>query len=402
MRLHRWVALAFGLWFAMLGLTGALLAWHGNLDRALNPDWFAPRTHCIAPSSGVRGQPVARVLAVHAAQPGATNASQVFAPEVPGAAYAVWSGTGDARVQHFIDARCGQYLGSRQWGAARIDRRHLVPALYELHRSLLLGELGHVLVGVGGLVLLLVAVTGAVSAWPRTSSLHSWIRTLTIKRDAPVRRRTYDLHRATGFWMLPFLLLMASTGAYMCFPKQGRALVAAVLPTLPAAMAAPHIGSRASVASPDAMITDAERYFPEATWSRIVLPSEKAPWYDVRLLQPEEPRKDTGDTRLRLAPDGTVVDARDPLRALAGDVLLSWLFPLHSGEALGMAGRIAWTLFGLSPLVLIVTSGWLWWKRQAAVRVARRARPIRPAPLTATDGGAVTGPLTTSGGHSTS
>ncbi len=391
MRLHRWVALAFGLWFAMLGLTGALLAWHGNLDRALNPDWFAPRPHCIGPGRGADDQPVARVLAVHAAQPGAMSATQVIAPEIPGAAYIVWSSAGDARVQHFIDARCGQYLGSRQWGVARIDRRHLVPALYELHRSLLLGEVGHVLVGVGGLVLLVLAMTGAVSAWPKKSSLQSWLRTLTVKRGATVRRRTYDLHRVIGFWMLPFLLLMASTGAYMCFPKQGRALVAAVLPTLPAAMAAPPYDSRPSVASPDAMIANAERHFAKAAWSRIVLPSEKAPWYDVRLLQPEEPRKDTGDTRLRLAPDGAVVDTRDPLQAPAGEVLLSWLFPLHSGEALGMAGRIAWTLFGLSPLVLIVTGGWLWWKRRVAVREPRHAQLNTPARATdtATDGDAI-------------
>ena len=366
MRLHRWVALAFGLWFATLGLTGTLLVWHGALDRALNPGWFAPRPHCVEPGRGAGDQPVTRALAVHAAQPGATSATQVIAPEMPGAAYIVWSGAGDARVQHFIDARCGQYLGSRQWGAAPTDRRHLVPGLYEFHRSLLLGEVGHVLVGVGGLVLLLLAVTGAVSAWPKNSSLHSWRRTLTIKRGANVRRRTYDLHRATGLWMLPFLLLMASTGTYLCFPKQGRALVAAVLPTLPATMAAPRIGSQPSAVSPDAMIIAAERYFPQAAWSRIVLPTQKAPWVDLRLLQPEELRKDTGDTRLRLATDGAVVDARDPLHAPVGDALLSWLFPLHSGEALGVAGRTAWTIFGLSPLLLIVTGGWLWWKRRAA------------------------------------
>ena len=89
----------------------------------------------------------------------------------------------------------------------------------------------------------------------------------------------------------------------------------------------------------------------------------------MRLLQAAEVRADTGDTRIRLRADGSVVDRRDPLRGPAGDRLIAWLFPLHSGEALGLAGRIAWTVFGVAPALLFVTGTWLWWKRR---RVAKR------------------------------
>ena len=49
MRLHRWVALGLGTWFALLGLSGALLVWHGDADRVLNPQWFAPQQRCGQP-----------------------------------------------------------------------------------------------------------------------------------------------------------------------------------------------------------------------------------------------------------------------------------------------------------------------------------------------------------------
>jgi uncharacterized iron-regulated membrane protein len=380
MRLHRWVALVLGLWFAMLGVTGSVLVWHAEADRALNPEWFAPQRRCDARTE----TPVATSMALFArAAPGGT-ASQVMAPIVPGAAFVVWQKpVGDGpRRQHFVDADCGRYLGWRDWGAARIDRAHVVPAIYELHRSLLSKEAGHVAVGFAGLLLLFVAITGGTAAWPRHATREAWTRTLTIKRGAGRHRRYYDLHRATGLWTLLFLLLMGVTGTYLCFPGQTRALVASVLPTRPAAMreAPPAQSPASSPADPDALVRRAQSLWPDAQWTRVQIPADAAAAHDVRLLQRGELRADTGDTRVRLDAAGRVADVRDPLHAPAGDRLLGWLFPLHSGEALGLAGRLAWTVFGLAPVLLFVTGAWLWWKRRRAAHAhagALRGQPAR-------------------------
>lgn len=384
MRLHRWVALTIGIWFALLGVTGTMLVWHGELDRALNPAWFAPRPTCVGGNGVAMTQPVARALDVYARSVDDASATQVVAPATPGAAYVVWNkGAGGERIQHFVDVRCGEYLGRREWGAIWLDRGHLVPALYELHRSALSGEVGHVLIGFVGLFLLGVVVTGAITAWPRSSSREAWKRALSVKRSASTRRWYYDLHRATGMWLSLFLLLMSVSGTYLCFPKEVRALIATVLPTLPAkpvASAALPAVSNASGRSPvvplppDALVERAERLWPHATWSRLQLPLKPNESYEVRLLQRGEPRMDTGDTRVRLDVEGTVIETRDPLNAPGGEVLLAWLFPLHSGEALGMPGRLAWSLFGLVPLLLFATGAWLWWQRRAARRKQATAR----------------------------
>lgn len=368
MRLHRWVALALGAWFALLGLTGALLVWHAEADRALNPQWFAPQQRCVATTD----TPIAASLSVFARAVEGGRATQVMAPTAPGAAFTVWQKpvVDGLRRQHFIDADCGRYLGWRDWGAPRFDRAHIVPAVYELHRSLLSKEAGHVAVGFAGLLLLFVAGTGALVAWPRHGTREAWRRTLTVKPAAGAHRRYYDLHRATGMWLLLFLLLMAATGTYLCFPKQTRALVATFLPTAPANLreAAPQPGARIG---PDALALHAQALWRDARWTRLQIPDGVAVAYDVRLLQRGERRIDTGDTRVRIGVDSRVVDIRDPLRAPAGDRLLAWLFPLHSGEALGMTGRIAWTVFGLAPPLLFATGLWLWLKR----RQARRRMP---------------------------
>jgi len=368
MRLHRWVALALGAWFALLGLTGGVLVWHAELDRALNPQWFAPRA-CAQRSA----TPVADALAIFERATQGATATQVMAPAEAGAAFTVWEKppADGLRRQHFVDPHCGVYLGKRAWGAARIDRAHVVPALYELHRALLLREAGHTAVGFAGLSLLFVAITGLWTAWPRHATREAWKRTLTLKRGASTHRRFYDLHRATGAWLALFLLLMSVTGAYLCFPKQARALVATLLPTSPAEMRKPS-DVRVAPLSPDALVQRAETLWPDTDWSRLQLPGGKGAW-DVRLLQGAEVRADTGDTRVRFDDAGRVVDRRDPLRGPAGDRLIAWLFPLHSGEALGVPGRVAWSCFGLTPALLFFTGVWLWLRRRR--RVAASAMP---------------------------
>lgn len=378
-RLHRWAALVLGLWLVMLGLTGTVLVWNSELDRALNPGWFAARVACGAEHA----TPVATTLAIHA-RAGGGPATMVMRPEVPGAAWIVWTKSGDRRLQHFVDPACGLHLGTREWGATRFDREHLVPALYELHRSLLSGEAGHVAVGVGGFWLLGILVTGVVNAWPRNGSRAAWARTLAIKRGSEGPRFFYDLHRAVGMWMTPFLVLMALTGIYLCFPKPTRALVAQLLPM----QAEPATGGPVAPAAAlghDILVARAERLWPDAAWSRVHIPASAGEPVDVRLLQADELRKDTGDTRVRFTAGGRVLDRRDPLQAPAGDRLVAWMFPLHSGEALGMAGRLAWTLFGTVPALMFASGLWLWLhrrraRRQMELRRASTPTTARPAP----------------------
>jgi uncharacterized iron-regulated membrane protein len=63
-----------------------------------------------------------------------------------------------------------------------------------------------------------------------------------------------------------------------------------------------------------------------------------------------------------------VLQRYDPLQAPAGNVLLNWLFPLHSAEAFGLLARLLWSLFGLVPSLLLATGLWLWWRRRRAAQ----------------------------------
>lgn len=383
--LHRWVALAAGLLLALLGLTGSLMVWQAELDAALNPAWFGRAATCMATSN-----PVADTLAVLArAAPGAKPAI-VLAPARPGGAHQVWERrdpTSGLRREHFIDPACGRYLGSRLRGAWLLDRAHAVPLLYELHSKLLAGETGHIVVGCGALVLLGLALSGVWLAWPARHTRDAWRRVLTIKTGASPQRLWFDVHRAVGLWLTPLCLLLTVTGAMLVFDNTARAVVAAVLPVerLPRlSRDAPESQPRTR-ASLDDLVAIATAQFAHATWSRLTLPTGPDGVAEVRLLQAGEPRVDTGNTRVRLSASGHVIAVHDSLHAGAGSTLLDWVFPLHSGEALGLAARVLWSAFGLVPALLLASGLWLWWRRtrQRQPTLAPRQRNVsRPSPLT--------------------
>ena len=63
--------------------------------------------------------------------------------------------------------------------------------------------------------------------------------------------------------------------------------------------------------------------------------------------------------------DGTILEVRDPARRhSAGETLLDWQWPLHSGQAFGWAGRLMVFVSGLACPVIYVTGFRLWWRKR--------------------------------------
>jgi uncharacterized iron-regulated membrane protein len=71
--------------------------------------------------------------------------------------------------------------------------------------------------------------------------------------------------------------------------------------------------------------------------------------------------------KARKIPDAT----SRPARGTAGDVFLQWQWPLHSGQAFGMTGRILVFLTRIACPVLYVTGIIRWLRKRKAKAVAR-------------------------------
>lgn len=99
--------------------------------------------------------------------------------------------------------------------------------LIDLHDNLLGGRSGRVVNGIGGLLLVLLCVTGAVVWWP---GVKAWRRSLLLQRHVGWKRFNWNLHSVIGFWSVAFLLMWAVTGAYLVFQEALSPVIDAVFP----------------------------------------------------------------------------------------------------------------------------------------------------------------------------
>ena len=234
------------------------------------------------------------------------------------------------------------------------------------HDNLLLGPVGRVIVGLQGILLLAMTITGLVLWWPRGGL---FLKSLKIAWTAPYPRLIFDLHRVPAALASVLLMGLAFTGTMIAF----RAELAALLPSPPA------LTSGADFTGSTASIEDARK--------RAAAAVGNAPLKDIRFSE-QEPRvvrfvfHDYKTPNTRAAHQvwfdlerGGVTKAYPADARAAKDRFFDWMLPIHTLAFLGVPGRVVAFLLGPTLMVMTVTGFLLWLKR-------RRVRARRKAPAT--------------------
>ena len=384
-RLHLYIAVSCGLIFVLLGLTGSALAWMHELDTALNPGLLR-----VTPVAGwqpgdradVTPAAIDALLARLAADPGYGKPNQLWLPEHADAPVIAWYRRPpparralfalEVSRQVMVDPATLRVIGERNWGEAGLSRPLLMPTLFHLHRYLLAGESGKTAIGVIGLLLAVTALSG-LALWMPKPTLKALRQSLSVLHGGSWPRFNTSFHCSAGLFAVPVLIVLGVTGCYFNLPKWVIPVVASVAPVAAAdkvvnasAPAGAKIGAGAAVAA-------ARLRVPGARVSRVALPASASAPFEVRMRQAGEVRQGDGATRIFIdARDGQVLRVRDPLRAVRGDTLLNWFYPLHTGQAFGIAGRAFISIFGTAPLLFFLTGVALWWRRRRSRAVVHR------------------------------
>ena len=370
-KLHLYAGLWFGALFVLLGLTGSAIAWMPELDAYLNPNLLQASMPAPGQAFQVTPRTLQAVVDTLAADPAYGKPSQLNPPadarDVYVASYRQAgkpSPFSQAIVrQVMVDPYTLQVKGERDWGRFGLTRPLLMSGMFHLHRYLLSGDVGKTITGISGVALLLMAVSGICLWWPRLQ----WTairRALTVSHGGSWPRFNYTFHKAAGFFAAPVLAVIAFSGIYFNLPQL-------IVPVVALVSAAPDTAKLKNVQQEGAVLdagqamAAAQQLYPQARVSRIVLPAKQDQPYEIRVRQPGEIADGDGATRITLdARSGLPLRIRDPLRAPAGDVFLGWQFPLHTGQAFGVAGRAFITVFGSMPLLFLLTGTLVWWKRR--------------------------------------
>ncbi|MBB3120714.1 PepSY-associated TM helix domain-containing protein [Pseudoduganella violacea] len=378
---HLWLGLVFGSVFVVLGLTGAAIAWLHEIDHTLNADLMR-----VAPPPGMQaGAPLpvtpAMVQAVHERllnDPAYGKATQIIFPGEAGEVAVAWyklRPEGTYCLQQFrqvmVDPFTLRVTGERVWGELGFSRQLLMPTLFHLHRYLVAGETGKMLIATSGVAMLGVALSGLFVWWPKATR-SAWRMALTVRHGGSWPRFNFSLHRAAGFFAVPVLLVLGFSGAHFNQPAWIAPVINAVAPLPPAGKAVNRSDKSLPLIAPADAVRAAQAAIPQGRVSRLSLPAKADAPYEVRLRQPGELREGDGATRVSIdSRSGDVLKMADPLRPQGGEAVVNWLFPLHSGEAFGTAGRAFISVFGLMPLVFFATGLVIWSKRRRAKHKGR-------------------------------
>ena len=368
LNLHLCIGLTLGVVFALLGVTGSVLVFYPEIDRAINPE-LRPSAHT---TRTVSVQAVADQLRLlYPEREGGWRIELPLNGSTPIIARYAHASERESRsfspLMLTLDPVTLERTSHRIWGD------YLVTWIYDLHYTLLFDTPGKVVVGTVGLVMLLSLLTGVWLWWPSRSRWRMALR--PVLREGAVRR-TYDLHALAGAYGAALLILLALTGAGLALPDQTRSLLDSMLGLKPM----PDVAAYSTVdeAVPldlDAAAAVARERFPEAELRWVDAPAIGEGPISVRLYQSGEPGRRFPKTRLWVdAHSGEILAVRDPAQNAAGNTMLDWLHPLHNGEAFGLAGR--WMIFfsGFVPLLLFVTGVIRWrQKRRARRKVLARA-----------------------------
>ncbi|MET0337759.1 MAG: PepSY-associated TM helix domain-containing protein [Caulobacter sp.] len=351
---HKVFGLGAALWLILLAVTGSAIVFYDELDRLLNPDLRAvgAGAHTASAQSIIDASKVA--------VPG-------FAPRIvdlankPGDSVmlvgSTTRGTKEISTQVFVDPRDGAVLGWRMTDGLRFDRRHLMDTLYALHIDLMAGPLMAWFLGLVGLLWAIDHIPAAMLAVPRIGRS---LEALKIGGRGFNTRRLFDLHRAPGLWLWPVTLTLALTGVLLAWPESTRdamRLISPVNERLHYEM--PAKGAPERPVSPDAALAATA---PRGEADSLQLLSRQG-LYGVRSFD----HRDLDDigrlwTYVDMA-DGKVVASRHDNGESLGDAVFAWQYPLHSGKAFGLAGRLAVLAGGLVTLMLCI-SGLLLWSRR--------------------------------------
>jgi uncharacterized iron-regulated membrane protein len=371
--LHRWLGLNLGLWFALVGLTGSVLVFEDEVDALLNPHLL------VEQGSGAHLLPH-RILYRTADEFPAAHVERIRVPRVQGDVYrllirvAPHMRAESDRVEAMFSPVSGRLLGTREAETLGISRPYLLKTIYEFHRNVLLGNFGSNIVGLAGFLLLTSALTGLVMVWPRSRA--GWRRVVWVKVRAGATRILYDVHRSWGAVLCALLILATVTGSTLVYVNYVRDIVSVVSQVAPFPVVPWRPNPIEDWPSFEEVAAKVNAAYPDRAVAEIHLPSRPTAGYLFYLRKPGDVHR-LGDTLVWVhSGTGEILLERSSRNRSAGETLMHWLFPLHSGAAFGMAGKIAMCFTGLAPLLLMLTGLWVWARKRRAERVEldRRAK----------------------------
>ncbi|MCF8505367.1 MAG: PepSY domain-containing protein [Caulobacter sp.] len=361
---HLWLGVGLFVVLVPLGVSGAFLVWHDQIDAAIHPHRFAVSEGdtTLAASAYLDAARKAygdRAVVTQLRLPQEAGDPVIASGRVKGPPPA--AGQRPRSLTAWIDPATGKVLDVAD------TRDEVINIMHRLHGSLLITApgLGRKIVGWLGWAMSLSCLTGLWLWWPRNNRV---VKGLRWRRSPSTMN---NLHHMFGFWVLIPLLLVSLTGVYISFPETSRK-VFGVAPRVESPArggqpkGAPRGPNNASpLAAPnlpiDMAVAAAMAEKPGARLSAISLPTEgKRPSWRIQFAG--EGHVLPVSVQVSDA-DGAIVSGRGgPGQP---DPVSRWMRKTHDAQDTPFIWQVLVFLTGVAPLLLGVTGTVMWLRRRS-------------------------------------
>lgn len=356
-RTHLWLGLITGVVAALLGISGTVLIFRGELEQV-----FRPHLRASAPYSQETSieQPVSSYRQANPRQ--TLRGIQLPAPGERKPIVLMVAGSGQP-TRVYIDPATGHELqgSTNDW----------ITWTVRLHHSLFLK--GHFYTGLAGVALSLLCVTGVVVWW---SSIKTFAHDIVFRPGRLRTMRARDVHIFAGVWLLVPLFLLAFSGTVFTWRD---AYTRAALALTGSTVQKPKLAAAGDVRSLslDAAIAAARMRFPEATPTLLRMPAKPGDPLTVRMRTPDDSR-DMGTTQVFVNARAEVIGVEQPSDKPMAARAVEVLAPLHTGELGGWPLKFVWAFMGLIPPVLFFSGARAAWRKYVGVYPARIPMSSQP------------------------
>lgn len=376
--IHLWIGLTLGGWFALIGLTGSVLTWRGELSGIELARQYPIEKPSVPRASISVTEAVAAMKKAHPdAKP--KELAAVTLPHSRMPFYTFSRGESRAKSQTYaVDPYSGKVhppVRMNQFFGAQIQ---------QFHQRLFLGAKGFVTNGFLTAISIFLVLSGLWLWWP--TKLKHLKAHLTLKRGVSLKRTLHDLHNILGIYLYVVLLVTTVTGAMLAFQRIGNeGGVAAFIAQEKEERSATGPGGQTpgrtrkkelekqekkeitvepagQPINTDSLIQMGRALYPRYELRRIKLPLRPTQPLEMSFAKPYGFEQDetlllnpyTGQQVV--VPPEQVEKRRSPAR--------QWAHDLHLGEFGGLFSKLIYTLSGLTPLGLFVTGVLMWWRKK--------------------------------------
>ncbi|MCI1186316.1 PepSY domain-containing protein [Hymenobacter sp. DH14] len=412
--IHLWLGLGTGLLIVFVCLTGSILAFEQELEHA----WH-PARYFVQPATTPRLQLAQLASAVQARKPKAKISSfKLYADPTrtveislagndKGGKGGERGGPGRMGQERGPDAsrlpragrqnensgKGGPERGGKpkgEGGGPRVfvnpytaaitgelnPRDNFFKTVEQLHRGLVAGPVGKLVMGVNATIFLFILGTGLVLWWP--TARKALKPRLTVKWGSGWKRLNHDFHISLGFYASLFLFIMALTGVGMSFDWVGAGINKLTHSPLkrpePPTSAAPAAGTAPLAA--DAVLALARQQAPDAETYTLQMPKEPTGSIRVAVLRPGAITENATDEAYFDQFSGRLISSQTYAQRPVGQRIRGLFKPVHTGAIFGWPTKLLALVIGLLGATFPITGTIMWLNRRR--KKQGKHSPARP------------------------